>query len=91
MASANDIFAGIMGLLITIAYMGTLAWLAYAAPMSPTYQADFTTFLNWSVVPGVVWGFYFGRAAGAMLARRQIEELERKLKRVRTRTGRLAR
>jgi hypothetical protein len=51
-----------IGVLATFAYLGMLFFcLIYAS--APVYAELFNKLLTWSIVPGLIWGFFFGQSA----------------------------
>jgi hypothetical protein len=69
LTSAFDTVQTIIALAVTFTYLGMLAYSLYNAWI-PTYNAIFSALIDWGIVPGLVWGFYFGTSAFRAYLRR---------------------
>ena len=55
---AMQIFIGVLSTLGYLAMLGFCLWNSY----NPVYADLFNKLLQWSIVPGLIWGFFFGRS-----------------------------
>jgi hypothetical protein len=57
--STFEYVQAIIALSVTFAYLGMLIF-SLVNSFIPDYAAAFNTLIDWSIVPGIIWGFYFG-------------------------------
>jgi subtilisin family serine protease len=57
--STFEYVQAIIALSVTFAYLGMLAF-SLVNSFIPAYATAFNVLIDWSIVPGIIWGFYFG-------------------------------
>lgn len=62
-----------IGVLTTFSYLGMLFYCLINAYI-PAYSEIFNKLLTWSIVPGLIWGFFFGQSVAARYVRGRVLE-----------------
>jgi hypothetical protein len=66
--SLQDYVMAFIAVAATTAYLGMLMICVFYLAQ-PAYQVAFDTLLKWGIVPGVIWGFFFGSRVATMAMR----------------------
>jgi hypothetical protein len=66
--SLQDYVMAFIAVAATTAYLGMLM-VCVIYLTQPAYQVAFDTLLKWGIVPGVIWGFFFGSRVATMAMR----------------------